>query len=190
MPKINITHRVGRLQDRLAQLERGEEIAKRDIEALLDPAQIKLLNKAQAAQDALRKKHKRPKTEKEKQAIGWKTKIEVRIDFYKQAIAQEQGGMVEGIKKLQQERENKAARIFLDGYFKAEAARDKWSAGNIALQRAGFDSGYVALNKRDKEIREMEEALLKRFESELSKDEKEQLELLREHEKALQKRKR
>lgn len=188
MPKLNITHLPERLKERLAKLERGEEVSKKDIEALLDEAQIARLNDALAKQDVLRKTHKRPKTDKEAKAIGWKTKLEVRIDTYKQAIEEVEGGMADGIQKLQQERENKAARVFLDGYFKAEQGNDKLSAGNIALTRAGFNKGNQHISKRDKEVWEMEETLRKEFAKELSKEEKEQLAILKEHEKALKKR--
>ena len=64
------------------------------------------------------------------------------------------------------------------------------SVGNIALTRAGFSPKHsVGLSKRDREIRDMEDALLKQFEAKASVTEKEQLAILKEHEKALEKRK-
>jgi len=42
MPKLNIIHKLERLQKRLEQLENGEEIASKDIKALLEPHQIDL----------------------------------------------------------------------------------------------------------------------------------------------------
>jgi hypothetical protein len=45
--------------------------------------------------------------------------------------------------------------------------------------------GLQGLNKRDREIREMEDAIQQKAESEMDDYEREQLELLREHEKAV-----
>jgi len=117
MPKINITHIVERLQLRLAQLESGEALAARDINALLTAAQQNELKAAWAAQQALRKKYKQPKTAAEIQAIGWKTIREVRIDILKQALQAADDGLIDGIEKLQQQSEVKASKIFLDAYF-------------------------------------------------------------------------
>lgn len=190
MPKLNITHLPTRLKERLEKLERGEEVAIKDIKALLEDEQIEQMNKEWAKQELLRKTHKRPKTKEEAETIGWKTKLEIRIEAYKKAIEEAEGGLVDGIRKLQQEREAKAARIWLDAVFKAEEGTDKWSAGNIALTRAGFNKFGANAKKRDKEVWAMEDTLRKEFERNLSKEEKEQLELLKEHEKALKQKKR
>ena len=194
MPKLNITHLPQRLRERLAKLERGGEISKYDIEVLLKPEQVVRLHKAQEVQDLLRKTHKRPKTKEQEQAIGWKTKLEVRIEIYKQAIEEAEGGMLGGIRKLQADSEVKAAKVFMDSW--SEAVKDgksSWSAqsvGNIALTRAGFNKFSANTKKRDKEVWAMEDTLRKEIESEMSKEEKEQLELLKEHEKALKKKQR
>jgi hypothetical protein len=63
------------------------------------------------------------------------------------------------------------------------------SAGNIALARAGFGATHSSVNQRDREINAMEDALRKQLEEQASDEEKEQLAILREHEKALEKRK-
>jgi hypothetical protein len=64
------------------------------------------------------------------------------------------------------------------------------SAGNIAMTRAGFGIPQSSmLTKRDREIRALEEGLLKQFENELSNEQKEQLDLVRDHEKVVKKRK-
>jgi len=58
------------------------------------------------------------------------------------------------------------------------------------LTRAGFGIPQSSmLTKRDREIRALEEGLLKQFENELSNEQKEQLDLVKEHEKAVKKRK-
>lgn len=172
MPKLNITHLPTRLKERLEKLERGEEVAVKDIKSLLNDEQIKRLEKAWAEQEILRKTHKRPKTEEEANAIGWKTKLQVRIDAYRQAIEETQDGLVEGIKKLQKERETKAAKVWLDAAFNAKQGTDKWSAGNIALTRAGFNKGTPSISKRDKEVWAMEEAIRKQIDNTPTKQEK------------------
>ena len=193
MPKLNITHLPQRLKVRLEKLERGEEVDKKDIKALLDDEQIERMEQAWSKQQALRKIHKPPKTSEEANKIGWKTIREVRIEIYKQAIAEAEGGLLDGIRKLQADSETKAARIFMDAWSKAlDEGKSSWSAqssGNIALTRAGLRQGEVVASKHDKEVWAMEDALRKQFESELSKEEKEQLEILKEHKKGLQKRK-
>ena len=177
MPKLNITHLPERLKERLEKLERGEEVAVKDIKSLLSDEQIKRMNNAWAEQE-------------EAEAVGWKTKLDVRIDAYRQALEETQNNLADGIRKLQRQREAKAAKIYLDAYFKAEDGTSKESAGNIALTRAGFNKFGANTKKRDKEVWAMENALLKQFESGMSKEEKEQLELLKEHPKALKKKKR
>jgi len=58
---------------------------------------------------------------------------------------------------------------------------------NAALQRNGFrrmDLQYSRRkNQRDREVREMEEALMKRIEAAMTEDEREQLALSREYDK-------
>jgi len=187
MPKLNITHLPARLKERLAKLERGEEVVIKDIKALLEDEQIERMENAWAQQEVLRQTHKRPKTKEEAKAIGWKTKLEIRIEAYKQAIEEAEDGMLKGIQKLQDERETKAARIYLDAYFGAPDGNSKESAGNIALTRAGFNKTNPRNTKRDKEVWAMEELLKKQLEAEMTKEEQEQLELIKEHEKTLRK---
>ena len=73
-----------------------------------------------------------------------------------------------------------------------EEDKNAWSAGNIALRRNGFNridgQGYSYINKRDKEVNELEDKLRQKAEAELSEEDKEQLELSREYEKARNKR--
>ena len=192
MPKFNVTHLVGRIQERIEQLERGDALEARDINALLTKEQQQKLKDAWTVQQALRKIHKPPKSNEEAQKIGWKTIREVRLEIYKQALQEAQEGVGDGIEKLQHKSEVKASRVFLDAYFNAKEGTNKWSAGNIALRRNGFSridgQSYSYSNTRDKEVNEMEDSLRQRFESGLSEEEKEQLELSREYDKAVAKR--
>jgi hypothetical protein len=191
MPKLNATHLPARIQDAIEKLERGEEVEPKKNKSLLNDEQRKALDDAWAVQQALRKTHKPPKTEEEKQRIGWKTIREVRIEIYKQALEQLQANVVDDIRELQKQREVKANRVFMDAWSDAVAQGKRGisaeSAGNIALQRAGFSVGRVVATKRDKEVWAMEDELKKRFEAEMTDEEREQHELIKESEKALRK---
>ncbi len=46
MPKLNVTHLVGRIQERIEQLERGDALETRDINALLNKEQLQALKDA------------------------------------------------------------------------------------------------------------------------------------------------
>ena len=193
MPKINATHKLERIQKRIAQLENDEALEARDINALLTPKQQQELKDAWAIQQQLRKKHKPPKTDTEKNKLGWKTIREVRLDVYRNALACLDNNIVAEMKTLAKQSETKAAKVFMAGWSKAidngKSGHGAISAGNIALSRAGFAVGNSVATKRDRELWAMEDALLKQFENELSNEEKEQLEIIREHEKSLKKRK-
>ena len=194
MPKLNNTHLPERIQEHIAKMERGEEVEAKKDKTLLNEQQQKELKEALAQQQQLKKTHKRPKTQEEKDAIGWKEIREVRLEIYRQALEVLNANVVDDIRELQRQREAKAARVFMDAWSEAidegKRGASAESAGNIALTRAGFTpKGSVGLTKRDREIKASEEAVLKMLENELSEEEKEQLELVREHEKAVKKRK-
>ena len=82
-----------RLERRIHQLELGEEIAAKDIKALLNAEQQQQLVDALAAQVAL-KKNKRPRTDAEKQALGWKSIREVRLDVLRSALNAANDGLL------------------------------------------------------------------------------------------------
>ena len=194
MPKLNNTHLPERIQEHIAKMERGEEVEAKKDKTLLNEQQQKELKEALAQQQQLKKTHKRPKTQEEKDAIGWKEIRDVRLGIYKQALQELNANVVDDIKELQRQREAKAARVFMDAWSKAgkegKVGNSALSAGNIALTRAGFGIPQSSmLTKRDREIRALEEGLLKQFENELSSKQKEQLDLIREHEKVVKKRK-
>ena len=192
MPKLNVTHLVGRIQERIEQLERGDALEARDINALLTKEQQQELKDAWTVQQALRKIHKPPKTNEEAQKIGWKTIREVRLEIYKQALQEAQDGVGDGMEKLLHQSEVKAARVFLNAYFNAKEGTSKWSAGNIALRRNGFNridgQNFSNGDKRSREMNEWEDSMREKMDADMSAEEKEQLELSREYDKAIAKR--
>ena len=79
MPKLDLTHIAERLQERLADLKAGKEVAAREIRALLDDKQLAAMDVAWAEQQELRKERRA------KIALGWKTKREIHIEAYENA---------------------------------------------------------------------------------------------------------
>ena len=185
MPKLNPTHLPDRLKEAIDQLEAGIEVEVKKNKTLLNAKQQQALEDAWNEQQALRKQHKPPKTEAEKKKIGWKDKREVRIEIYKQAHKELMDNIFDiHLKQLERE-QAKATKAYLKGYFGATDGQDKDSAGKIAVQRAGFMvSTTRGMSKRDLEVRRVEEELLKRFEAEMTDEEREQRDLLIETEEA------
>jgi hypothetical protein len=185
MPTLNQTHLPERLMEAIKQLEDGKEVEAKKNKTLLNAEQQQALVDAWDQQQTLRKQHKPPKTEEEKKKIGWKDKREVRIEIYKQAHKELMDNIFDiHLKQLAKE-QAKATKAYLNGYFGATDGQDKDSAGKIAVQRAGFRPNHGRVgSSRDEQIREMEEALIKRFEAEMTDEEREQRELLKEIEEA------
>ena len=125
--------------------------------------------------------------------FGWKTIREVRIECYKQALKLARENILEELEKEQFRQQVRADKIFLDAYFGAKQGQDAFSQGNIALMRNGIRKinargHYVDINTRDKDSWQLEAELKKRFEMEMSDEEREQLELVREYEMEMDKR--
>jgi len=195
MPKVDGTQVGERLQVWLDKLLRGEAVAPRDLRALLSQEQEAAIDEAWAEQQKLRDKMKKPKTLEAQIKVGWKEKRDIHIEVLQRACAQAQAEELAAWKKLMRESDVRQGRIYLDELGAAlDAGVDmqtaKTRANNAltssALQR--LDGQLIAtrgLTKRDREIRAMEDALLQKAESELDDNEREQLELIREHEKAV-----
>jgi hypothetical protein len=163
VPKLNNTLLIDRLQKRIAQLENDEAIEAREINSLLNKDQQAALKAAWSAQQTLRKQHKPPTTDAAKNAVGWKTIKEVRIEALTKALADASRSVLESLRSEMKRREARAAKVFLEAYFEAkDAEKNAISIANIAVTRAGFSSKHVA-RTRDEEVRQMEETLLARL---------------------------
>jgi hypothetical protein len=192
MPKLNHFQITARLEARLAELESGVEIEARDIKVLLTDEQNELLDRLWDEQQLIRTTHK-TKAKAEADGLVWKTKKEIRIDVYKQAIAEANNSALDEILKEQHASEVRAAKIFMDAYCEAlDKEKDGMVAGNIALVRNGFkridnETRRLGLNERDKEILAMENAIKDRIIKEMSADEFEQYQFAQEHENSINK---
>ena len=197
MPKLNGTHIVERLRKRIVELEAGEEVAAKDIRVLLTDEQNSALDATWEAQAKLRE-GKRIRTDAERQALGIKSKRELRIAAFKSALEQAEDNEIAAWDARLRAAEVRQARVYFDALNAAKASgKDKWAAENWAnneLTRAGLrrldgqDVRY--LSKRDKEVNEMEDALKAKMRENLTAEELEQLVLSEQHDEATANRRR
>jgi hypothetical protein len=193
MPKLDGTHIAERLKERIAKLKNGEEVAARDLRALLTDEQTAALDAAKKAQQEL-KKAKRARTKEEEKALGWKSIREIHIEALEAALKEAEEDEVGAWEKRMRDAEIRQARIYFDTLeSEIKAGKELQTAKNKAnndLTRAGLrrmDGQIVGhLSKRDKEISELETALIQQATNELDDYEKEQLELLKAHNKAVE----
>ncbi len=141
MPKLDATHIAERLRSRLAELQAGAKVAAKGIRALLTVEQSAAMEAAWAEQQQ-RRKIKRAKTQEEKQQLGWKTKREIRIAAFKQAISDSDTNILAELQKMQDQAEIRQASICFETLQKAlddghESEQTK-SMANNALTRAGL----------------------------------------------------
>ena len=185
MPKLNTEQLMERIQKRIHQLELGEEIAAKDIKALLNAEQQQQLADALAAQVEL-KKIQRARTDEEKQALGWKSIREVRLDVLRAALNAANDGLLADYERRLKEKEVRQANIYLSEYFAARAdGKEQYAAqgaANNALTRAALprvDGQDVnSMSKRDREVFAVEAQLKERIRSQMTAEELEQLDML------------
>jgi hypothetical protein len=185
MPLINTEQLMERIQKRIDQLELGDEIAAKDIKALLNAEQQQQLSDALAAQAEL-KKGKRARTDAEKQALGWKSIREVRLDVLRAALDDANDGLLADYERRLKEKEVRQANIYLSEYFAARAdGKEQYAAqgaANNALTRAALPrvDGQDAnsMSQRDREVFALEAQLKERIRSEMTAEELEQLDML------------
>ncbi len=188
MPKLDGTHLPQRLADRLADLVAGKEVAKRDIEALLNDEQKAAMDAAWQHQQALRKV-KRARTKEEEKELGWKTKREIHIEAYENAVKEAEEYVGDAFEDRLRKAEVRAAKIYLDTFFKArDEGKETYQAhlaANNELKRAHLERvENERTNARDKEVWAMEDAIRAEIRKNMTPEQLEQLEILEEHERA------
>lgn len=191
MPKLDGTHLPQRLADRLADLVAGKEVAKRDIEALLNDEQKAAMDAAWQHQQALRKV-KRARTKEEVRELGWKTKREIHIEAYENAVKEAEEDVGDAFEDRLRKAEVRAAKIYLDTFFKArDEGKETYQAhlaANNELKRAHLAKvENQQVMARDKEVWAMEDAIRAEIRKNMTPEQLEQLEMLEEHEKAVAK---
>ena len=168
MPKLDDIHLVDRLRERLAELKADKEVAPRELRALLNDEQIKAIDDAWVFQKQLRKTTK-ARTKEKQIELGYKSKRDIHIEIYEQAI--NELDIVGVFEKKLRDAEIKKMRIYMDSYSKAvdkglPIAQAKNIANNAltTAKLSRMDGQSVThQNKRDKEIVEMEAALKKQL---------------------------
>lgn len=173
MPKLDGTHIADRLRKRLEQLQNGEEVAARDLRALLTDEQLAAMDAAWAEQQSLRKQS-RATTPEAQAALGWKTKRDVHIAAFTGALKQAEDNEISAWAKRQTDAEIRQMKIYMDTLCAALDAGDEMQTAknkaNNALTRAGLgrmDGQYIQrLNRRDQAILAIEQQLQQRFDDE------------------------
>ena len=194
MPKLDGTHIVGRLSERLADLKADKEVAARDVKVLLSDEQIAAMDAAWAEQQALRKV-KRALTKEEERELGWKTKREIYIEAYEKALSEAKDEEPDAYLERIEKSKVREARVYMDSYF---AARDEGKepyqadlAAKNELKRAHLarveNSGNDEMSRRHREMEAMEDAIRAEIRKNMTSEELEQLEILEEYEKAVAK---
>ena len=132
------------------------------------------------------KKIQRVRTDEEKQALGWKSIREVRLDVLRSALTAANDGLLEDYERRLKEKEVRQADIYLREYSEARKA-DKsvfaaQGAANNALTRAALprvDGQDVnRISKRDREVFALEAQLKERIRSQMTAEELEELDML------------
>lgn len=128
----------------------------------------------------------------QEERFGWQTKRDIRLRLLRETLDELNDNLLEELEKEQYKREVRAARVFMEAYANAKKIdKNPFDEANAALQRNGFRRLDVRhsrrMNKRDREVREMETAILKRFEADLSNEEREQLAMSREYDREAEK---
>ena len=193
MPKLDGTQIADRLAQRLAELREGKAVARRKLCALLSQQQIDAMDAAWAEQQMLRAVEPAPRTSAQRTALGWKTKRQLHIDAYEQALAAANDGMLDTLAALQRQAQVRQAHIYTQSYTSArEHGKTQTVARNLAnndLTRsklARVDSGATHFrNRRDREVWEMEQELRARAVSQMTQEQREQMQLVEEHERTL-----
>lgn len=190
MPKLNALDKLDRISAQLAKLVAGQDVAARDMRALLTEEQRNALDNAWQEQQALRKRT-RARTEQEKRELGWKTKREVQIEVLKQAIQSADDNLLDELEKQLQSKERRAAAIYLEAYFQAkDEEKTDWqaqAAANNALTRAHLlplkDRPINNVHKQGRAVEQIEQRIRDMLRAEMTEDERRLDDERREYEK-------
>ena len=188
MPKLNTLQIEDRIDDYYRRMRDGEEVAIRDIKAILnwvDGSLTQWMDDEWEQQQQLRKK-KRARTEEEKAALGYKTKKDIQLEALKKARDTVSQQLLKNLEADLAAKELRQARVFLDGFEAAKKNHKSFDSAfafaNNELTRAGLprvDGVTVGgLSERDREVWAIEDALEEQFYNEATAEEREQYDML------------
>lgn len=164
MPKLDALQTAERLQRLLDKLLLDEQVASRDLRALLTQQQGEAIDTAWYEQQLLRA---------QKRTADWKTKRQIQIEVVKTVLAEYEENELSVLETKLAEKELQQAKIFLREFFSAKQQgknhSSAWRWANNELVRAGMkridEQTTQHMNTRDKEVRQMEELILARIRS-------------------------
>jgi len=188
VPKLNTFQILARLEGYIKRMEAEEDVALRDIKAILGwvgDEYVAWIDEEKERQREL-KKTRRARTEQEKVEFGYKTIQQILLDAMLRARNKLEESLLEELDKEQKRAEIRQANIYLSAFSKArkegkslESAK-AWA--NNELTRAGLrrvDGQQVGpRSRRDREVWEIEDALEEQFYNEATKEEQEQYDML------------
>ena len=144
MPKLKTLQIEERIDDYYRRMRDGEEVAIRDIKAILnwvDGSLTQWMDDEWEQQQQLRKQ-KRARTEQEKTALGYKTKKDIQLEALKKARDTVSQQMLKNLEADLAAKELRQARVFLDGFEAAKKNHKSFDSAfafaNNELTRAGL----------------------------------------------------
>ena len=166
MPKVDELQKYEKLQEQLADLKNGKEVAARKMNVVLDEKQLNAIDDAWTHQQQLRQTVK-ARTKQQQIDAGFKSKRDIHIEIYEQAI--KDLDPVTLIEKELRDAEIRQAKIYMSSLNKAiEEGKTQEQAKKIAnnnLTRAGLArvDGIKRRfqSQRDKEVFALEAQLKK-----------------------------
>jgi len=168
MPKLNPVDVLERVKQRLAELRKGKSIETRVLNKLLTTEQ------QQTLQQALKKR-----------AGSGKTVRDIQVECFEKFVEELHAGFDAAMNAMKHEHEVRAARVYLDAYFKAvDDGENPHAMANAALQQHGFkrlDGNYQGykLTERDAKMKATDEELRRMIEAGLTAEEREEIEYWR-----------
>ena len=188
MPKLNTLQLEDRINDYNRRMKNGEEVAIRDIKAILswvDTSLIEWMDIEWDEQQKLRQK-KRARTEEEKAALGYKTKRDIQVEALKKAVDIVSERLLNDLENELKAKELRQAKTLLTGYETARANgkshHTAFAFANNELTRAKLprvDGVKVdGISDRDRELWAIEDELMEKFYNEATDEEREQYDML------------
>lgn len=171
MPKLNPIDVLARVSVRLEQLQSGQSIETRTLNKLLTGAQVAQMEGALA----------------QRKGSG-KSVREIQIEVLEQIKDDLVANFDDAMLAYKEEQEVRAARVYLEAYFKAiDEGKNPDALANAALQQNGFPridgrTGNLGPSSRDQEIESMEADLRQKIEAQMTPQEREDLRQSREYE--------
>lgn len=184
MPKLNSTHLSSRILTQIQRLKENEPLNLRNIKAVLTPEQHAAAEAVWIEQKTIHR-GKRPRNEEHRKELGIRNKREIYIEALQGALEDAKGNTAQFFDQAQVAAAKRQIEIYTDAVKKAlEQGKSIEVARNYAnneLTRAGLnrlDRGRVGLNKRDREVNDVEDTLKARIRDDMTKEELEQQKLL------------